>query len=96
MRIGVLFLVLVTGCISMTPEERAVRVTQNPDVVKTCKFLGNVRDDGAAINGPATRVEDMLKKRTAALGGNTLMLTSMTSDGTIIAGSGEAYSCPAP
>ena len=40
------------------------------------------------------RVEDMMKRRTAALGGNVLMNVNITSAG-IMSGSGKAYFCPA-
>ena len=89
-------LLLLTGCVSLTPQAQAIRVTNNPDVVRGCKFLGNVRDDGANAVGTATRVEDMLKKRAAALGGNVLMVTSTTATPYVTTMSGEAYSCPAP
>jgi hypothetical protein len=87
----------VPGCVTLTPEAQAVRVTTNADVVRGCKFLGNVRDEGTSVMpDPVHRVEDMMKKKkTAALGGNVLMIVNMTSAGTV-SGSGEAYLCPAP
>lgn len=89
-------LILLTGCLTLTPEAQAVRVTNNADAVRGCRFLGNVRDEGTQMMpDPVHRVEDMLKGKTAALGGNVLMITNMTS-GDTVSGSGEAYSCPAP
>jgi hypothetical protein len=84
---------LVSGCVTLTPEAQAVRVTTNADAVRGCKFIGNVRDEGTSVMpDPVHRVEDMMKKKTAALGGNVLMIINMTSAETI-SGTGEAYRC---
>jgi Domain of unknown function (DUF4156) len=89
-------LLVFTGCVSLSPQEAAVRVTSNPEVVRGCRFLGNVRDTATKLahGSPATAVEDMLKKETAALGGNTVLVATITSTGKGTTESGEAYSCP--
>jgi Domain of unknown function (DUF4156) len=92
----VVLLLAVVGCKTLTPEGAQVRVTSNPEVVRGCRFLGNVRDDGSNAAGSANRVEDMLRSKTAALGGNVLMITSTTATPQITTMSGEAYSCPQP
>ena len=36
-------LLLAVGCSTLTPEGAKVRLTSNPDVVRGCAFLGNVK-----------------------------------------------------
>ena len=85
---------------TMTPEQRSVRVTSNPDVVRGCQFLGNVSDEGVMFGtsktSPAERVNNMLRVKTAALGGNVVMLSATGETRSTVTASGEAYKCPAP
>lgn len=79
------------------PAAQGVRVTSNPEVVRGCQFVRNVRDTGSnAMPSPAERVENMLRVQAAKLGGNVLMIASMISTGGVTTGSGEAYMCPQP
>jgi hypothetical protein len=94
---GLLFLALIcAACVSTTPAGERVRVTSNPDVVKGCKFLGNVRAT-SGWGGPAgtglasSNTEKTLQNKTAALGGNVLYEVQAG-----IHASGEAYKCEAP
>jgi hypothetical protein len=69
--------VLVIGCVSASPEAQKVRVTSNPDVVKPCQFLGNVKAmsgwGGPAGSGMAgNNIEETLKERTHKLGGTVV------------------------
>jgi Domain of unknown function (DUF4156) len=87
--------IAVCACKSLTPEGSKVRVTSNPEVVRGCTFLGNVRDEAMHAVGTPKRAEDMLRSKTAALGGNVLMVTTSTSTYALTAMSGEAYLCVA-
>jgi hypothetical protein len=88
---------LVFGCVSANPEAQKVRVTNNPDVVRGCEFLGNVKAmsgwGGSAGGGiAAANIEETLKERTHALGGNVVFMVANASS----RGTGEAYRCPSP
>jgi hypothetical protein len=70
-----------------------VRVTTNPEVVRGCKFLGNVssREKGALD------LIEKLKRKTSALDGNVLSIGPLVmTDGDKVTGFGEAYRCPDP
>jgi hypothetical protein len=89
-----LLAVLATGCVSTTPEAEQVRVTSNPDVVKGCKFLGNVKATsgwgGPAGSGLASsNTTKTLQNKTAKLGGNVLFVVESG-----VHAEGEAYLCP--
>ncbi|MGZ5445014.1 MAG: DUF4156 domain-containing protein [Thermoanaerobaculia bacterium] len=91
----IILAILSSGCVSASPEAQKVRVTSNPDVVKPCEFLGNVKAmsgwGGAAGSGvAASNVEETLKERTHKLGGNVVYVVG--NEGS--RGSGEAYRCP--
>jgi hypothetical protein len=86
-------LTMTASCVSTTPAGEKVRVTSNPDVVKGCKFLSNVRatsgwggSGGTGLAGSNT--EKTLQNKTASLGGNVVFVVSSG-----IHASGEAYRC---
>jgi hypothetical protein len=90
--ICIIFL-LLASCVSTTPEGAKVRITSNPDVVKGCQFLGNVKATsgwgGNAGTGLATsNTEKTLQNKTAELGGNVIFINSSGIHAT-----GEAYKC---
>lgn len=85
--------VMIVACVSTTPAGEKVRVTSNSDVVKGCKFLGNVKatsgwggSGGTGLAGSNT--EKTLQNKTAELGGNVVFVVSSG-----IHASGEAYRC---
>jgi hypothetical protein len=88
--------VIVSACVSTTPQGAKVRVTSNPDVVKPCQFLGNVKatsgwggSGGTGLAGSNT--EKTLQNKTASLGGNVVFVVASG-----IHASGEAYRCDGP
>lgn len=96
MRMTALLVVVITltACVSANQYAQKVRVTSNPDVVKGCEFLGNVKAmsgwGGAAGSGVAARnIEETLKQRTWELRGDTVYV--VRNEGSH--GSGEAYRC---
>jgi len=73
------------GTLLIAKNADAVRVTANPEAVRSCKFLGNVKSEGHA-----TRSTWDMQFKTAQLGGNTLFAANTKPGREII---GEAYSC---
>jgi hypothetical protein len=96
----VLAAIMVSGCASLTAQGKLVRVTSNPDVVRGCKFVGNVKAS-SGWGGPAggnmgeDQVQTKLQNETAEMGGNVLYLTSNRAGGYggSSRGIGEAYRC---
>ncbi len=99
--IQVAVVLVFVSCVSLSPAGDKVRVTANPEAVRNCTLLGEVKGaehmwGGAAGQGIAeNNAYKELKNRTAAMGGDTvLMVTSSTG----FSGSvqrGEAYRCQA-
>ena len=90
------FIVCATflGCVTLSGKGAQVRITSNPEIVRECKFLGNVKSTsgwgGSAGTGLAgSNTEKSLQNSTADLGGNVLFVISSG-----IHASGEAYYCP--
>jgi hypothetical protein len=88
-----LALTFLNGCVSVSEKGSQVRVTSNPDAVRGCQFLGNVKATsgwgGSAGTGLAgSNTEKSLQNKTADLGGNVLFVVSSG-----IHASGEAYRC---
>jgi hypothetical protein len=52
MSTAILVAITLSGCASLTKEGRHVRVTNNPDVVRGCKFVGNIKAS-SGWGGPA-------------------------------------------
>jgi len=92
--VGLGALILLVGCISASPAAQQVRMTSNPEVVKGCAFLGNVRATsgwgGPAGTGIGSHNTDVaLREKTAKLGGNVVFVVASG-----VHASGEAYRCP--
>jgi len=91
--------VLVAGCaagVAPTPAAAKIRVTSNPDVVKPCKFLGNV--SAKAVGGtwattPGERAQARLQQEALDLGADTVFIAANTADARVAATTGEAYKC---
>ncbi len=94
--LGALAVIPLVACITASPAAEKVRMTSNPEVVRGCKFLGNVRATsgwgGSAGTGIAGHNTDVtLREKTARLGGNVVYVVESG-----IHASGEAYLCEAP
>lgn len=91
-----LIVMSVTGCAGLSAEGARVRLTNNPDVVKGCEFIANVKGSSGWGRNAAqlgeNNVENKMKNQTAKLGGNTVYLISSKSGFTSY-GIGEAYRC---
>jgi hypothetical protein len=97
--ISLVGLALLGGCASMTPAGEQVRVTTNPEIVKGCEYLGEVKGadhmwGGAFGQGAAEKnAHKRLKNNAAEMGADTVLLAT---DHTGFSGSvkrGEAYRC---
>ena len=94
MRFTALALVFASvSCISASPAAEKVRITSNPDVVRGCQFLGNVKatsgwggQAGTGIGSNNTEVA--LREKTAKLGGDVVFVVASGVKAT-----GEAYRC---
>ncbi len=90
----------VVGCASLSPEGRGVRVTTNPDVVRGCEFVANIKGK-SGWGGPAggnigeDQVQTKMQNETAKIGADVLFLTSNKAGGYggSSRGVGEAYNC---
>jgi hypothetical protein len=88
-------LVLAVGCVSVSDQMDKVRVTSNPDVVRGCRFLGNISFSGFWRVSPKDS-ENLFRKKVVELGGNVGFVTNVAAGKTAISGaaySGEAYLC---
>lgn len=99
-----LVLLSLAACVTtrLTLDAQRVRLTDNPEVVKGCRFIANVegsdRMNGGMLGQGAAEENAMrrMKNQAAELKANTIYLTK--SDGVKFSGSkqrGEAYDCPA-
>ena len=94
----VVLAVVVSSCASTTPAGTAVRVTSNPEVVKGCKYLGEVKGKSnwgglAAQKLGEENANRHLKESAAEMGANVVLLVV---DHAGFSGSikrGEAYFC---
>lgn len=93
---ALLILALVTACATTTGDANLVRLTSNPEQVKGCKFLGEVRGSGASAN-PFNSVEmsgeNSMRKHAVKLGATHVLLTYQSGSGTRGVSAGEAYMC---
>jgi hypothetical protein len=88
--IAVLFM---TGCISASAAAQKVRMTSNPEVVKGCTFLGNVR---ATSRWEERRVPESLVITPTSRSGRGPRSSAGTRCSVVASGihaSGEAYRC---
>jgi hypothetical protein len=92
---------LSVGCTSLTPQGSSVRITSNPDVIKGCEYIGEVKGSdrmGGGWSGQGlaeSNAHKRIKNNAAAMGADTVLLVT---DQTGFSGSvkrGEAYKCGA-
>ena len=94
-RLPIAALLAVAACSTVTPEMRHVRVTNNPDVVRGCKFLGNA----APIQDTEWRSgswdnDSVFREQVVKMGGNVGFITATPqkpSEG--VGFYGEVYRC---
>ena len=95
-------LVLAGGCVTtqLTPEAQAVRITSNPEAVRGCEVLGEVkgsdRMNGGMLGQGAAEENSRRRLRNAAakLGANVVLVES--ANVAVLGGTsqrGEAYRC---
>jgi hypothetical protein len=93
---GVLAGFLSTSCVSVTPAGAAVRITNNPDVVRGCKSLGNF--SLSTVTKTPSQGESLFRNKVAADGGNVGYIIHIEGNGSVmfpLEYSGEEYLCPA-
>jgi hypothetical protein len=90
---------LFASCVSVTPAGEKVRVTSNPEAVRNCALLGEVKGaehlwGGWAGQGIAeNNAYKELKNRTAAMGGDTALMVSSSTGFSGSVQRAEAYRC---
>jgi hypothetical protein len=98
-RVLLAVLVAAVSCVSTTLKGSKVRITTNPDVVRGCKYIGQVRGSermwgGMAGQGAAQdNAVNRLKNKTAEMGGTVVFLNSATTNTSGSTQIGEAYRC---
>lgn len=86
-----LLLLAGTACVTVSEKGQQVRVTSNPEVVKGCTFLGNVKATsgwGTNTGLAASNTEKTLQNKAAKLGANVVFVVASGGHA-----SGEAYLC---
>lgn len=91
----------VAACVTtnLTPAGSKVRLTSNPDVVKPCKFLGEVKgadrmNGGMMGQGAAEEnANRRLRNNAAAMGADTVFVGTSTTGFSGSVQRGEAYIC---
>ena len=85
----------LTSCATLTHEGERVRVTHNPEVVRDCKFIKNVKASSGWEEGTGEdQVEIKMQNETAKAGGNVLYVSQNLGAKVFFSrGSGEAYKC---
>jgi Domain of unknown function (DUF4156) len=97
---GILAVLLMSGCVTMSPQAESVRVVYNPlELTAACTSLGEVKSwsgwGGFAAGAGYENAERGLREDTASLGGNTLLaLYSRGGDLAGVSSRGQAYRCP--
>lgn len=85
------------SCVTVTPQGAKVRITANPEAIRTCTLLGEVRGEtmwGGMIGGTAEEhAVNELKNRAAAMGANTVLMVTSSAGFTGSVQRGEAYRC---
>ena len=97
---GMLLPLLAIGCATLTAAGQKVRVTANSEVVRGCRYIGEVKGSERFFGGLSGQgiAEDnaviRLKNRAAEMGGNVVLMTTATTNTSGSSQRGEAYACP--
>jgi uncharacterized protein YbjQ (UPF0145 family) len=92
---------ILSACVTtdLTPAGQTVRITSNPDVVRPCKFIGEVtgadRMNGGTMGQGAAEenANRRLRNNAAAMGANTVFVGVSTTNTSGSVQRGEAYQC---
>jgi uncharacterized protein YbjQ (UPF0145 family) len=90
------------GCLELNHYGKDVRVTSNPEVVRGCQFLGEVKGGEYMLGGSYLQevAEENayvdLKNKAGQMGANVVLFMSQTTNRSGSAARGEAYRCPKP
>jgi hypothetical protein len=92
---------VLSACVttSLTPRGEKVRLTSNPDVVRPCKYVGEVTgadrmNGGTAGQGAAEEnANRRLRNNAAQIGADTVFIGTSTTNTSGSVQRGEAYQC---
>ena len=87
-------IIIINGCTPLTTGKN-VQFTKNTERIKDCKFLGNVESKNLLLGGSGGRsmIENELKNKAGAKGGNIVFLSTDHYNYTGSSMSGEVYQC---
>ena len=93
-----LFASAASSCTTTLPATDSVRIATAPQEVQGCQFLGDIRGDhnlwgGAAVQIAINDATAQLKNKTAAKGGNVVLVTSSMTSWAGSNMAGKAYRC---
>lgn len=96
-----LVIMLCSACVNviLSPEGEVVRLTSNPEVVRGCKYIGQVQGTdhwNGGRSGQGAAEENAMREirnNAAEMGANTVHLLTITTGTSGSAVRGEAYKC---
>jgi hypothetical protein len=87
----------ISGCITLTKQGTTVRVVNNVEVIRDCKYISQVESSsswGGLASGVAfDNAMNEMKNKTASMGGDTVYTTTMLSSWGGTRMIGDAYNC---
>jgi hypothetical protein len=89
---AIIFVIVLSACVSLAPGADKVRITKNASDVSACSAVGNIhlpRD--AKGNVDIYNADTEFRNQTVGLGGNTAFVTQ---SGVFVPVEGIAYRCP--
>lgn len=99
--LAMMTLAILGGCVTttLTSAGEKVRFTSNPDVVRPCKYLGEVtgadRMNGGTMGQGAAEenANRRLRNNAAQMGGDTVFVSTSTTNTSGSVQRGEAFKC---
>ena len=89
----------LSGCVSTTPADNAVRLVGSQQAIDGCQYLANVQGNqnmmgGMLLAGAAYKdALNQMKRKTVDAGGNTLFIVTASTGMTGANAIGDAYRC---
>lgn len=85
---------VLSGCVSASPEAQKVRIVRSGDEVKACEYLGSVKARSGFRNLAGAianhNVQSAMQEDAHRLGGNVLLVIAIGGS----KGKGRVYRCP--
>lgn len=96
-----MMILLCSGCVTvrLSPDGEMVRLTSNPEVVRNCKYVGQVKGSdhmNGGLAGQGAAEENAMREirnNAAEMRANTVHILNVTTGTSGSAVRGEAYQC---